>query len=77
MTTLRPHVDEGYAKLLNSFGNVAAGWHDRRYGKTIQNGECCVKRWHEIFHNLAFEEGHLIATIEACRLAKGSLDVIH
>jgi hypothetical protein len=74
-TSLRPHLDEGYAELLDSFGNVAGEWHDKKYAKAIQNGECCLERWHETFHDLA-RRGGIIALLEGCRwiAVKGPLE---
>jgi hypothetical protein len=60
VTSLRAHLDEGYAELLDSFGNVAAEWHDKGYAKAIQDGECTVERWHQILRDLAVERGYLI-----------------
>jgi hypothetical protein len=58
MTTLRPHLKHGYAEPLDSFGNVAAEWWDRKYTHAILNGECDVHRRHQMFHELAVREGH-------------------
>jgi hypothetical protein len=76
MTFLRPHLYEGYAELLDSFGNVAAEWYDWTYAQAILNGECTVQRWHEMFHKMAVEEGY-IATIGDKWVAVGWLKVIH
>ena len=67
MTSLRPHLDAGYAELLDSFGSVVGEWHDSRYAKAILDGESSVERWHQIFHDLAVREGHLIL-VEGCWL---------
>ena len=76
MTYLRPHLYEGYAILLDSFGNVAAEWYDWWYAQAILNGECTVERWHEMFHKMAVEEGY-ITPIEDRWVAVGWLKVIH
>jgi hypothetical protein len=76
MTSLRPHLDEGYAELLDSFGNVAAEWHDWTYAQAILNGECTVQRWHRMFHDMAIEEGYIVP-IDDRWVAAGWLAVIH
>jgi hypothetical protein len=60
MISLPPHLDDGYAELLDDFGNVAAEWHDKKYAAAILNGECTVQRWHQMFHDIAVEEGSLV-----------------
>ena len=41
------HLREGYAELIDSFGQ-AAQWHDKQYAAAILIGECTVQRWREI-----------------------------
>jgi hypothetical protein len=60
MTTLRQHLKDGYVELLDSFGDVAAEWWDRKYAQAILNEECTVYRWHQIFHELAVREAYII-----------------
>lgn len=62
MTSLRTNLKQGRAVLVDSFGNVAAEWHDKTYARAIKRGECCVERWHRMFHKLAVERGYIIAT---------------
>ena len=67
MTTLRPHLKDGYAELLDSFGDVVAEWWDHEYAQAILNGECTVYRWHQIFHEMAVREASIIL-IDGCWL---------
>ena len=72
MTTLRPHLKDGHAELLDSFGDIVAEWWDREYAQAILNGECTVHRWHQIFHELAVREASIILS-DGCWL-KNSYD---
>jgi hypothetical protein len=76
MTTIRAHLKQGYAELIDSFGNVAAEWHDKKYAAAILNGECTVQRWHHLFHEMAIEEGYIVP-IDDRWVAVGWLKVIH
>jgi hypothetical protein len=76
MTTIRAHLREGYAELIDSFGHVAGEWHDKKYATAILNGECTIQRWHEMFHKMAIEEGYIVP-IDDRWVAVGWLKVIH
>lgn len=77
MTCIRAHLSEGYAELIDDFGHIVAEWHDKKYATAILNGECTVQRWHQMFHDMAVEEGWLTPVGDNLLVATGWLKVIH
>ena len=53
MTSLRPHLYEGYVEFLDAFGNVAAARHGTKNAKAVFDGECSAQRCYQIFHEFA------------------------
>lgn len=60
MTAIRVLLKEDFAELIDSFGNVAAEWRDKKYDTAILAGDCSVQRWHEMFHEMAVKDGSLV-----------------
>jgi hypothetical protein len=58
----RPHLEEGWIQLLDSFRRPVLAWHDPLYAAAIRRGECTAQRWIQMCLELAVAQLRIVKT---------------